>query len=66
MIAWNILMWFVFQFWYNVFDEYEHFLFKTYGFTKVDYDFIVTMDIPQITLNFGLLNITIDFFFLLG
>ena len=31
MIAWNILMWFVFQFWYNVFDEYEHFLFKTYG-----------------------------------
>ena len=33
-----------------------------HGFTKVDYEFIVTMDIPQITLNLGLLNITIDFF----
>ena len=42
------------------------FVFKTYGFTKVDYDFTVTMDISQITLNLGLLNITIDFFFLMG
>ena len=46
----------------DVFDEYEHFLFKTYGFTKVDYNFTVTMDIPQITLNLGPLNVTIDFF----